>query len=103
LALGVDPEWSLASLSEGGTFRGANGCRVSLHREPARAALRLVHADDASTAIEWHSLAHLEQRDGRTLLEHGAGRLVPRGTRLDPVAAAPAVLSSLLERAEIEL
>jgi len=74
-----------------------------VRREPERVAIRLVHGDDTSAAIEWHSLARLRRAAGRTELEHGAGRLVPSGTLLEPVAAAPVVVTSLLERSDIEL
>ena len=66
-------------------------------------AIRLVHADDASASIEWHSVAELRLAGGRVELEHGAGRLLESGAFLEPVAAAPAVLTSLLERSGIEL
>lgn len=103
LSLGVMPDWTAKALFEGGQFQGTSGCRIEIRREDESARLQFVHGDDTNAAIEWHSVAELTRTGDRTLLAHGAGRLVPKDAVLEPVAAAPAVLTALLERSDLDV
>jgi len=98
LELGVDAGWTSAALAAGGSFSGRDGARVEVALEPGSARVEFVHGDTRNLAIVWHSLARMLFGPAAIQIAHAVAREAPAGTRLDPVAATPVVLTSLLER-----
>ncbi len=97
VSLGIAPAWTPADLAPGGAFRAEGGARIDVVRG-AETAIRLSHPDDRDSAVSWISVGRFGAAGGAVLVSHGVGREIPRGMRLEPVAAAPAVITALLER-----
>jgi hypothetical protein len=97
LQAGIDNKWSMREIHDGGTFHGTNAARLDSRRDAGLYLARLTHRDQADPAVFWHSIVRIEAADAGATVTHGAAREAPRGTHLEPIAAAPSILGRLLE------
>lgn len=101
---GVDPSWTVERLLAAEHLVGAHGCRADVRLAEKSLVVRFVHRDREHAAVLWHTVARATRRDDEWFeIEHGVGRDAPRDYALYPIAAAPRVVTSLIDREGVEV
>ena len=100
---GIEPAWSVESLRQNESLVGRHGCRIDLRLTYDSLIVHFTHRDTRDGAVFWNTVARARPNQTPTLeapdilLEHATGRDAPAGVRLSPIAAAPRVVTQLLD------
>ncbi len=100
---GVARSWTVEQVLASEALVGEHGCRVDMRVVDHEVVARFVHRDSNDGAVIWTTVARARQLDERVVVEHAVGRDAPKGYPLFPVAAAPRIVTSLLDDNRVEV
>lgn len=100
---GVRRDWTVERVLAGEPLVGDHSCRIDLRLSDDTMVVRFVHRDTQDGAVLWHTVARATRDGNGVRIEHAAGRDAPRDHVLFPIAAAPRIITDLLDGDGIEV